>query len=89
MIGIPLLEIVLAQNRFMFFDRNEIHIQAFVDFINGKLMSGHSSSSTFHDFTILSFYKIDKSENESLKLEKWTPKVSEISKILKISDYQI
>ena len=34
----------------MFFDRNEIHIQAFVDFINGKLMSGDSSSSTFHDF---------------------------------------
>ena len=34
----------------MFFDRNEIHIQAFVDFIDGKLMSGHSSSSTFHDF---------------------------------------
>ena len=40
----------LAQNRFMFFDRNEIHIQAFVHLINGKLMSGHSSSSTFHHF---------------------------------------
>ena len=41
---------VFAQNRFMFFDRNKIHIQAFVHFINGELMSGHSSSSTFHDF---------------------------------------
>ncbi len=29
------------------FYRNKIHIQAFVDFINGKLMSGHSSSSIF------------------------------------------
>ena len=29
----------LAQNRFMFFDRYEIHIQAFVDFINGKLIT--------------------------------------------------
>ena len=46
---------VFAQNRFMFFDRNEIHIQAFVDFIHGKLMSGHSSSSTFHDFKNSSF----------------------------------
>ena len=27
---------ILTQNRFMFFDRNEIHIQAFVNFINGK-----------------------------------------------------
>ena len=34
----------------MFFDRNKINIQAFVDFIHGKLVSGHSSSSTFHDF---------------------------------------
>ena len=34
----------------MLFDRNEIRIQAFVDFIDGKLMSGHSSSSTFHAF---------------------------------------
>ena len=50
---------VFAQNRFMFFDRNKIHIQAFVDFINGKLMSGHSSSSTFHDFKILSFLIIN------------------------------
>ena len=28
----------------MFFDRNEIHIQAFVDFINGKLIIFQSSS---------------------------------------------
>ena len=41
---------VFVKSRFMFSDRNEIHIQAFVDFINGKLMSGHSSSSTFHHF---------------------------------------
>ena len=40
---------------FQVFDRNEIHIRAFVDFINGKFISGHSSSSTFHDFKILSF----------------------------------
>ena len=45
----------LAKQRCMFFDRYEIHIQAFVDFINGKWMSGHSSSSTFHDFQISSF----------------------------------
>ena len=41
-----------------FFDRNEIHIQAFVDFIDGKLMSGHCSPSTFHDFKIFSSSKI-------------------------------
>ena len=28
----------------MFFDRNKIHIQAFVDFINGKLIIFQSSS---------------------------------------------
>ena len=28
----------------MFFDRNEIHLQAFVDFINGKLIIFQSSS---------------------------------------------
>ena len=65
----------------MFFDRNEIHIQAFVDFMNGKLMSGHSSSSTFHDFQefiISNYQKIRKYE-----FQKWTAKVSETSKILK------
>ena len=31
----------------MFFDRNEIHIQAFVDFINGKLIIFRSSSSQY------------------------------------------
>ena len=36
----------------MFFDRREILIQAFVHFTNGKLIPGHSSSSTFHDFVI-------------------------------------
>ena len=47
------------------FDRYEIHIQAFVDFIHGKLMSGHSSSSTFHDFQefiISNYQKIRNSE---------------------------
>ena len=34
----------------MFFDRNEIHIQAFQEIPPAKLMSGDSSSSTFHDF---------------------------------------
>ena len=46
----------------MFFDRNEIHIQAFVDFINGKSMSGHSSSSTFHDFQEFIVSNYQKSE---------------------------
>ena len=50
---------------FHVFDRYEIHIQAFVDFINGKLMSGHSSSSTFHDFQefIISNYQNFRSSN--------------------------
>ena len=74
----------------MFFDRNEIHIQAFVDFINGKLISDHSSCSTFHDFTILSLYKIkNKKLTEVRNSKQWTPEVSEISKILKFSDFII
>ena len=32
------------KKHFMFFDRYEIHIQAFVDFINGKLIIFRSSS---------------------------------------------
>ena len=36
----------------MFFDRNEIHIQAFVDFINGKLIIFRSSSPQKHIFQI-------------------------------------
>ena len=40
----------LPHFRFMFFDRNEIHIQAFGEIPPAKLMSGDSSSSTFHDF---------------------------------------
>ena len=39
----------------MFFDRYEIHIQAFGDLFTAKLMSGDSSSSTFDDFKILPF----------------------------------
>ena len=34
----------------LFFDRNEIHIQAFAEIPPAKLMSGDSSSSTFHVF---------------------------------------
>ena len=40
----------------MFFDRYEIHIQAFAIIPRAKLMSGDSSSLTFHDFKISSFY---------------------------------
>ena len=56
----------------MNFDRNELHIQVFVDFTNGKLMSGHSSSSTFHDFEISSFLiiKNQKFENRELRFPK-------------------
>ena len=45
----------------MFFDWNEIHTQASADFINGKWVSGHSSSSTFHDFQLTSFPILKKS----------------------------
>ena len=45
----------------MFFDRNEIHIQAFVDFINGKLIIFRSSSpqTYFEDIYSKNRYKID------------------------------
>ena len=68
---------------FHVFDRNEIGIQAFVDFIDGKFMSGHSSSSTFHDFQefIISNYK----NQEFWISENWTPEVSEISNNSKMS----
>ena len=46
---------LFAQNRFMVFDRNEIHIQAFQEIPPAKLMSGDSSSSTFHHFKNSSF----------------------------------
>ena len=63
----------LPHFRFMFFNRNEIHIQASVDFINGKLMSGHSSSSTFHDlriFIISDYQKIKNSKFQNFKKSK-------------------
>ena len=45
------MKIVFAQNRFMFFfDRNEIHIQAFQEIPAAKWMPRDSSSSTFHVF---------------------------------------
>ena len=59
---------------FHVFDPYEIHIQAFVDFINGRLMSGHSSSSTVHDFQLSSFlviknqqFLISKNQNGQLR----------------------
>ena len=71
---------------FYVFDRNEIHIQAFVHFINGKLMSGHSSSSTFHHFQEFITSTYQKNRNpEFQKFKKWTPKVSGISKFSKIA----
>ena len=51
---------VFAQNRFMFFDRNYIHIQAFQEIPPAKWISRNSSSSMFHHFIILSYYKIKK-----------------------------
>ena len=60
----------LPHFRFMLFDRNEIHIQAFVDFINGQLMSGHSSSSAVHDFQeifISNYQKFRNSEFQKVK----------------------
>ena len=48
----------------MFFDRNEIHIQAFQEIPPAKLMSGDSSSSTFHDSIILACSKITKKKHE-------------------------
>ena len=49
----------IGKKTFHVFNRTEIHIQACVDFIGGKLISGHSSSSTFHDFqeVVLSNYQ--------------------------------
>ena len=47
-------------------------------------MSGHSSSPTFHDFQefiISNYQKIRNSEFK--KFKKWTPDVSDISKLLK------
>ena len=52
---------VFAQNGFMFFGRNEIHIQAFAIIPPGKLMSGDSSSSTFHHFQEFSIYNYQNS----------------------------
>ena len=68
--------ITLPENRHMvrfcsksihIFDRNAIHIQAFVHFINGKLMSGHSSSSTFHDFQEVILSNYQKSRNSEFQ----------------------
>ena len=82
-LGFPYLKIDKfgGFTKFIFhvFDIYEIHIQAFVHFINGKLMSGHSSSSTFHHFQefIISNYQKNRncefknSENVQLRFPKF------------------
>ena len=79
----------IGKKRFMFFDRNEIHIQAFVHSINEKLMSGHSSSSTFHhfqEFIISNYHKFRSSKFQIFKFRNFkNPKVryTGLPKILK------
>ena len=72
----------------MVFDRNEIHIQAFGEIPLGKLMSGNFSSSTFHDFIILSYSNIKKkrrfTKQKILRLD-----TQDFPKILRFSDSQI
>ena len=46
----------------MFFDRYEIHIQAFEEILTAKLMPGDSSSLTSHDSKIVSFLIIKNKE---------------------------
>ena len=61
---------VFTHNRFMFFDRNEIHIQAFGEIPPAKWMSGDSSSSTFHhfqEFIIFNYQKFRNSKFQSFK----------------------
>ena len=70
--------------RFMFFDRNWIHPQAFGEIPPAKLIPRGSSSSTFHHFIILSYYNYQKfGSSEIPKFKKWKAKVSKNSKILK------
>ena len=67
----------LRKNLFMFFDRNEIHIQAFGEIPPGKLIPGDSSSSTFHDSIILSYYNYQNFRtSEFQKFKTWKAKVS-------------
>ena len=58
----------------MFFDRYEIHIQAFVDFINGKLIIFQSSSPQKHIFKyilkLFFFKKYFPKNNAQLQVEK-------------------
>ena len=70
----------------MFFDRNEIHIQAFQEIPPAKLMSGDSLSSTYHDFQefIISTYQKSR-HSEFQKFKKWTPNVSGVSKFSKFA----
>ena len=82
MIGFTLLKNKeMGKKSFHAFDRTEIHNQAFVDFTNGALVSGHSSSSTFHDFTILSFLTIKISYFQIFKF-----KIFKVSKFRRLED---
>ena len=56
----------------MFFDRYEIHIQAFGDFVEPKLIIFRSSSSTFHVFNVSAF--------PNFKSSKMVPTLSDIWK---------
>ena len=55
----------------MFFGRNEIHIQAFAKIPPANLMSGDSSSSTFHHFIILSYYNYQKFRSSKFQIFKF------------------
>ena len=57
---------VLQYVRFMFCDRYETHIQT-LGFVTAKLMSEDSSSSTFHDFKILSSISINISRTPKIR----------------------
>ena len=52
----------------MFFDRNEIHIQAFVDFMNGKLIIFRSSSPQKHIIQIYTQNIFQKSNFQKIML---------------------
>ena len=58
----------LANLHVMFFDRYEINIQAFVNFIHLKLMVSRSSFSAFHVFRVLTFEKFRNSKNEKFEI---------------------
>ena len=67
----------------MFFGRNEIHIQAFAKIPPANLMSGDSSSSTFHDFHEFILYNYQKSW--ILKFKNSNKRNANVSNISKLS----